>query len=106
MMRYRLPATRCRLWPLLLLWLCLAGQSLTAQPADDGAAAPEAGQNARQGAAQGEDPVIDQPGGLQAADGDAGDEDNGGDEEDGGAGRFIPSEQISQDLGVSFPADI
>ncbi|MDH7944394.1 hypothetical protein QGM61_11230 [Pseudohongiella sp. SYSU M77423] len=26
--------------------------------------------------------------------------------EGGGPGRFIPSEQISQDLGVSFPVDI
>ena len=30
----------------------------------------------------------------------------GGDEEEEVPGRFIPSEQISQDLGVSFPIDI
>lgn len=53
-------------------------------------------------ASAGEDAlVIDQPGGLEEAD-DSGEEDEDGDS----PGRFIPSEQISQDLGVSFPADI
>jgi len=28
------------------------------------------------------------------------------DQEEQGAGRFVPTEEISQDLGVSFPADI
>jgi len=28
------------------------------------------------------------------------------DEEDASAGRFIPTEQLSQDLGASFPVDI
>lgn len=89
--------------PLLLLWLCLAGP-VTAQPDEE------------ETDVEGEvSPVTDQPGGIQAANEsiaeNGGDEDGEAegeeeDEEDSGAGRFIPSEQISQDLGVSFPADI
>lgn len=98
------------LWPLAFLWLCLMGIPAIAQP-DDSAGAPDTGQDAEQTAPEGEVPVTDQPGGIQAAN-ESVDEENGGEdgdedeEEDSGGGRFIPSEQISQDLGVSFPADI
>ena len=46
--------------------------------------------------------VLDQPGGVESASEETDSEDG----EAEGPGRFIPSEQISQDLGVSFPADI
>lgn len=111
-MRSLLKGVRGWLWPMAFLWLCLVGIPAIAQP-DDSAGAPDAGQDAEQAAPDpdGEVPVTDQPGGIQAANESAaeesGDEDGDeGEEEGSGAGRFIPSEQISQDLGVSFPADI
>lgn len=97
------------LWSLPLLWFCLMAGPLMAQP-DDGSGSPDTAQDAQQETPepQGEVPVTDQPGGLEAANesvsGQNGDAE--GEEEETGPGRFIPSEQISQDLGVSFPADI
>lgn len=93
-----------------LLWFCLMGGPVVAQP-DDGSGSPDAVQDGEQETPepQGEVPVTDQPGGIQAANESV--EDQNGDaaseeDDDAGPGRFIPSEQISQDLGVSFPADI
>lgn len=92
---------------LALLWFCLTGNLAVAQP-DDGTDSPDAAQGAEQETPepQGEVPVTDQPGGLEAANESV--EEEEGDAEGGeeGTSRFIPSEQISQDLGVSFPADI
>jgi len=58
-----------------------AGQ--TAEPADDGAAMPD-----------------------DALNPDAQDIAQVGDDADASPGRFIPTEQLSQDLGASFPVDI
>lgn len=90
---------------LVLLWVLMSGVSLQAQPAAGDA-----------------DPI------EQQVDDAAGDENASGDEQSDtgnaetdlpdidsqpiddsqnqGPGRFIPSEQISQDFGVSFPVDI
>lgn len=87
-------------WMVSVALLCLLTSTAVAWQDDD------SGQDAADGAQQGEDaPITDQPGGIQAANESADDDEEEQDEEES-PGRFIPSEQISQDLGVSFPADI
>lgn len=96
------------LWPATLLWFCMVGSPVMAQPDDDGTGSPDAAQGAEQEPPDSQDevPVTDQPGGLEAANESVEEQEGEEQEDDPDYGRFIPSEQISQDLGVSFPADI
>ncbi len=83
---------------LLSLWAGSALAQAAADPSDDTGQAP-AGQTAEptdDGAAMPDD----------ALNPDAQDIAQVGDDADASPGRFIPTEQLSQDLGASFPVDI
>ena len=70
----------------------------------DNSAAQEAGQQAE--AAQTEEQVTDQQLANQQAQDQPANANEAEDDEEESPSRFIPTEQISQDLGVTFPADI
>ncbi len=94
-------------WVILLVLVCLLAPATYARQDNGDSEDTTDGAQPDQ-----EAPITDQPGGIDAAnerardneEDEEGDGDADGEEE--GRGRFIPSEQISQDLGVSFPADI
>lgn len=69
-----------------------------------------AAENTNQTDAESEDPLlpaeIETPGDATDTDVILADVDDSDDEDTDDNGRFIPTEEISQDLGVSFPVDI
>ncbi len=80
------------LWPAVVLFFCLVlVVEAQQQDADNGAGTPQQQQ-------------VEEPAG-NAQENDA-EQADGQDSEEDSPSRFIPTEQISQDLGVSFPADI
>jgi len=80
------------LWPAVVLFFCMVlVVEAQQQDADNGADTPQQQQ-------------IEEPAG-NAPENDA-EQADGQDSEEDSPSRFIPTEQISQDLGVSFPADI
>lgn len=87
---------RNRLLKLLLIAFLLGGGALQAQVQDQ--------QQDEQAAAQGQQRTQEEQAEAQQEEstGESGEET----EEDDGFERFIPTEQVSRDLGVSFPADI
>lgn len=91
---------------LALSWLLLPAGTTLAQQEPSAGQEPSAEQESSaepddSSSDEADSSVLDQPGGVESASEAAEDDD-----ESEGPGRFIPSEQISQDLGVSFPADI
>lgn len=85
---------RNRLLKLLLIAFLLGGGALQAQVQDQDQ------QQDEQEAAQGQEEQAEAQ--QEESTGESGEET----EEDDGFERFIPTEQVSRDLGVSFPADI
>lgn len=87
-----------RLMKLLLIAVLLGGGAIQAQVQDQDR------QQDEQAAAQGQQRTQEEQAEAQQEEstGESGEET----EEDDGFERFIPTEQVSRDLGVSFPADI
>ncbi len=102
------------LWKLSVLVVFVAGSPVCAgqeQDGQDGGQTLEQGQAPRQAATgEGEAETVPETGEQDEETGENGEEtsEEGGEEvgEGGEFERFIPTEQVSRDLGVSFPADI